>query len=169
MKSFIAAVVLLLPFLPAIASADDAWTPVQFLVGDWKGEGKAEDALGKGGTSFKWEVGHQLLVRRDHTEYAATADHPAFTYEALMVIYKNPASNQIEANYFDSGNHIIHYKLAPAFLANTAQFVSDAAGGPVFRLSYLLANSTDLTVKFELKPPGSDAFQTVAAGVVHKR
>ncbi len=146
-----------------------AWTPLQFLVGTWQGDGKAEDATGKGVTTFGWEVGHQVLVRRDRTEYSATATRPAFTYEALMVIYKNPASNKIEAQYFDGGNHVIHYKLASGSPPDSAQFLSDAPGGPVFRLSYKLAGGKDLSVTFEMQPPGSGVFQTVAAGVVHKQ
>ena len=151
------------------ASAADPWAPVQFLVGTWHGDGKAENAIGKGTTTFTWEVGHQVLVRRDRTEFAATAKESASTYEALMVIYQNPSSGQIEANYFDSGKHVIHYKLAATDKPDSAQFVSDAPGGPVFRLSYVLGASMDLTVTFEIKPPGNEAgFQTMAAGVVHR-
>jgi hypothetical protein len=155
--------------LPLAALADtDAWTPLQFLVGTWQGDGKAEDAAGKGVTTFGWEVQHQLLVRRDRTEYAATPQKPAFTYEALMVIYKNPASNKIEAQYFDGGNHVIHYQLAADPPPDSAQFVSDAPG-PVFRLSYKLTNRKDLTVTFEMRPSGSGDFRTIASGVVHKQ
>jgi hypothetical protein len=169
MKIIFTAIALLLPFLSCADTETEPWTPLQFLVGTWQGDGKAEDASGKGVTSFGWEVGHKVLVRRDRTEYSATASRPAYTYEALMVIYKNPASNKIEAQYFDGENHIIHYKLIPGLPSDSAQFVSDAPGGPMFRLSYKLVNAKDLTVTFEMRPPGSSAFQTVASGVVHKQ
>jgi hypothetical protein len=146
----------------------DPWKPLQFLVGTWQGEGKAEDASGKDMTTFDWEVGHQILVRRDRTGYSATAQHAAFTYEALMVIYKNPASNKIEASYFDGDNHIIHYQLVSDSPPDSARFVSDASGGPVFRLSYKLANHKDLSVTFEMQPPGSGVFKVIASGVVHR-
>ncbi len=171
MKTILATLVLLASLLTPSheARAADPWAPVQFLVGTWQGDGKAEGATGKGTTTFTWEVGHQVLVRRDHTEYAATAKEPASTYEALMVIYQNPSSGQIVANYFDSGKHVIHYKLAATDRPDSAQFVSDAPGGPVFRLSYVLGTGTGLTVTFEIKPPSSGAgFQTVATGVVHR-
>ena len=86
-----------------------------------------------------------------------------------MVIYKDPLSGQIEANYFDSSNHVIHYKLSPVTQPNSVQFISEAPAGPVFRLSYLLKQAADLSVTFEIKPPGQDNFQNVASGVVHKQ
>jgi hypothetical protein len=160
---------LLLSFVAWAGAETDPWTPLQFLVGTWQGDGKAEDASGKGVTTFDWEVGHQLLVRHDRTEYSATAQRAAFTYEALMVIYKNPASNKIEASYFDGENHVIRYQMSSDSQPDSVQFVSDAAGGPVFRLSYKLANRKDLSVTFEMQPPGSTVFQTIASGVVHKQ
>ncbi len=104
MKTILAVLTLLFPFLVCADTETEPWTPLQFLAGTWQGDGKAEDASGRGVTTFAWEVGHKVLVRRDRTEYSATARHPAFTYEALMIIYKNPASNKIEAQYFDGGN-----------------------------------------------------------------
>jgi hypothetical protein len=169
MKKLFTILALLIPFMACADTQTDPWTPLKFLVGTWQGGGKAEDATGKGVTTFDWQVGHQVLVRRDRTEYAATAQHAAFTYEALMVIYKNPASNKIEAQYFDGGNHVIHYKLVAGSTPDSAQFLSDAVGGPAFRLSYKLANHKDLSVTFEMQPPGGSTFQTVASGVVHKQ
>jgi hypothetical protein len=170
MKNILAAFVLFVTLSTcSAAKAQDRWTPLQFLVGTWTGGGKAEDATGKGTTAFTWEVGHQVLVRRDRTEFAATAKEPAWTYEALMTIYQDPSSGEIEANYFDSGKHVIHYKLVTPAKADAVQFVSDAAAGPAFRLSYGLTAASDLTITFEMKPPGAVAFQTVASGVVHKQ
>ena len=82
MKQYFALLLLLLPALCANAADSKVWTPLEFLVGAWAGDGKAEGASGKGTTVFSWEVSHQLLVRRDHTEYVASADHPASVYEA---------------------------------------------------------------------------------------
>jgi hypothetical protein len=169
MKTLFITFVLLFPLAVLADNSSDAWTPLQFLVGTWQGGGKAEDAMGKGVTTFGWEVGHQLLVRHDRSEYSATAQHPAFTYEALMVIYKNPQTDKIEAQYFDGGNHVIHYKLVPGSVPDSVQFVSDAPVGPVFRLSYKLANPKDLNITFEMRPPGSDAFQMIASGAAHKQ
>ncbi len=150
---------MLSPFLAVADTEADPWTPLKFLVGTWQGDGKAEDAAGKGVTTFDWQVGHQVLVRRDRTEYAATAQHAAFTYEALMVIYKNPSTDKIEAQYFDGGNHVIHYKLVAGSPPDSAQFLSDNAGDPVFRLSYKLTNHKDLSVTFEMQPPAAALFR----------
>jgi hypothetical protein len=169
MKTISTVLVLLFPFLVGADTETEPWAPLQFLAGTWQGDGKAEDASGKGVTIFNWEVGHKVLMRRDRTEYPAMAQRPNFTYEALMVIYENPASKKIEAQYFDGENHVIHYNLVPGSPPDSAQFVSDAPGGPVFRLSYKLANQEELAVTFQMRPPGSSAFQTVASGVVHKQ
>lgn len=122
---------LILPtvFSSAGYPADDPWAPLQFLVGDWKGDGNAEGSWGSGITSFRWELGHQVLVRRDATTYEAGAEKPAFTYEALMVIYKSPTSNGIEANYYDSGNHVVSYRLSPDSVSGSARFVSHGFSG----------------------------------------
>jgi hypothetical protein len=177
MKMALTLLALLLPFIACADAETDSWAPLQFLVGTWQGDGMAKDASGKWGTTFDskrvttfgWEVGHKVLLRRDRTDFFATPQHPAFTYEALMIIYRNPASNKIEAQYFDEGDRVIHYKLVPDLPSNSVQFVSDAASGPVFRLNYKPANPKDLAVTSEVQLPGSDAFQTVAAGVVHKK
>jgi hypothetical protein len=177
MKMVFTAMTVLLPFMARADTETEPWTPLQFLVGTWQGDGMAKDASGKWVTTFDskrvitfgWEIGHKVLVRRDRTEFFATPQHPAFTYEALTIIYKNPASNKIEAQYFDEGDRVIHFKLVPDLPSNSAQFVSDAASGPVFRLSYKLANQKDLSITSEVQLPGNDAFQTVAAGVVHKQ
>jgi hypothetical protein len=169
MKMAFTLLALLLPFIACADAETDPWKPLQFLVGTWQGDGKAEEASGRGVTTFDWEVGHTILVRRDRTEYSATAQHAAFTYEALMIIYKNPASNKIEASYFDGGNHVIHYKLVSSSEPDFAQFVSDAPGGSVFHLNYKLANQKDLSINFERQTPGSNAIQMIASGVVHKQ
>ena len=158
----------LLPAMPSAVAAADPWDAVRFLTGSWRGDGKAESATGSGTTVFTWEVSNQVLVRRDRTEYAATSQHPAYTYEALMVIYEDAASNGIEASYFDSGNHVLHYKLALHPQPGFVQFLSDSPG-PVFRLSYKLTNPRDLQVTFEMQPPGAGTFRQVAAGVVHRQ
>ena len=50
MKNILSGLVLFLFLLTCSTEvrAADAWAPVQFLVGTWNGEGKAEDAAGKG-------------------------------------------------------------------------------------------------------------------------
>jgi hypothetical protein len=132
MKTISTVLVLLFPFLAGAETETEPWAPLEFLAGTWQGDGKAEDASGKGVTTFNWEVGHKVPVHRDRAEYPAMAQRPAFTYEALMVIYENPASKKIEAQYFDGENHVINYKLVPGSPPDSAQFGSDAPGAPCF-------------------------------------
>ncbi len=149
-------------------AADDVWTPVGFLVGNWKGGGNAEGQPGAGTTKFAFDLGHQVLVRRDRSDYPATPGHPAQTYEAMMVIYPDAMTKHLRADYFDDGGHVIHYTLATPGKANEAQFLSDAGPGPAFRLTYDLQKES-LAIKFEMQPPGAATYQTIAIGAAEKQ
>ncbi len=169
-KGALAATFLFLWAAIRLHAADaDVWKPLQFLAGTWAGDGQAQGMAGKGTVTFSWEVSHQLLVYREHTEFAAHADHPAATYEAMMVIYKDPSSGQIEANYYGSDQQVTHYKLSGEQRPGTAQFISEAAAGPVFRLTYFLKTPADLALNFEVKLAGADAFQLLASARGHKQ
>ncbi len=169
-KSALAATFLFLWAAIHLHAADpDAWKPLEFLAGTWAGDGQAQGMVGKGTVTFSWELSHQLLVYREHTEFAARANHPAATYEAMMVIYKDPQTGQIEANYYGSDQQVTHYKLAGEQPPGSAQFISEAVAGPVFRLTYFLKAPTDLALNFEVKLAGADAFQLLASASGHKQ
>jgi hypothetical protein len=158
---------------PASAALPQTCTPAQtsafatvaFLVGDWMGTGNAEGANGSGGDSFHFELGCHVLVRHAHSSYVSASGAPASTYEGLMVIYPDAtASGGLRADSFDSGGHAIHYVLVGGTQPNVAQFLSDGpTAQPTFRLTYT-RHATDLEVTFEMAPPGSASFMTIAHG-----
>jgi hypothetical protein len=145
---------------PCTSALTNAFVPVAFLVGDWTGVGNAEGASGSGGDSFHFELGCHVLVRHAHSAYAGGS-----TYEGLMVIYPDAAaSGGLRADSFDSGGHVIHYVVVGGTQPNVAQFLSDGpTERPTFRLTYT-RHATDLDVLFEMAPPGSASFMTVAHG-----
>jgi hypothetical protein len=72
----------------------------------------------------------------------------------------------LRADSFDSGGHTIRYELIPGSQSGVAQFLSDGSTvQPTFRLTYELHGGGSLDVKFEMAPPGSASFATVAHGV----
>jgi hypothetical protein len=145
---------------PCTAAQTNAFAPVAFLVGDWAGTGNVEGANGSGGELFRYELGCHVLVRHAHSSYAGGS-----LYEGLMVIYPDAmAVGGMRADSYDSGGHVIHYTLLAGTQPNFAQFLSDGpTAAPTFRLTYT-RHATDLEVTFELAPPGSASFMTVAHG-----
>jgi len=156
---------------PAAAAppATDAWAPVRFLVGTWTGTGGGEGpGQGVGTTSFQWDLEQKILVRRDHTEFSKTAERPAASHDALMILY--PQGGALHGSYFDAAGHVIPYTLVAGTAAGTAQFLSDAGPGPRFRLTYQQDKSGDVAITFEMGPPNAtDGFRPVTTGTVHKK
>jgi len=150
---------------PCTPAQSSAFAPVAFLVGDWTGTGNAEGANGSGGDAFHYELACHVLVRHEHSSYVGASGAPASSYEGLMVIYPDAAaSGGLRADSFDSGGHVIHYELVGGTQPNVAQFLSDGpTAQPTFRLTYT-RHATDLEVTFEMAPPGSASFVTIAHG-----
>jgi hypothetical protein len=136
------------------------FAPVSFLVGEWGGGGSAEGNAGSGHDSFRYELGCRVLVRHAVSPYAG-----GNTYEGLLIVYPDAsASGGLRADSFDSGGHVIHYELVASTAPNVAQFLSDGpTAQPTFRLTYT-RHASDLEVTFEMAPPGSASFMTVAHG-----
>jgi hypothetical protein len=141
-----------------------AFAPVAALLGDWAGSGTSDAGPGTGKDSFTLDLQGHVVVRRSHAEYPGKDGKPV-VYDALMVVYQEPGSPTLRADYYDNG-HVIHYSLAPGSDPNVVRFVSDAkAGMPSFRLTYTVAaDGKTLGVKFEVAPPGGGPFSTVAEG-----
>jgi len=134
---------------------------LQFLVGEWLGDGSGQPGQGTGGFSMRFELGGKVLIRRNRADYPATPERPAFSHEDLMVTYLDTERDGLRAVYWDNEGHVIHYAVtAPA--EERAEFVSDAAApGPRYRLTYVKTAANLLSITFEIAPPGRpDAFKT---------
>ena len=145
--------------------AGDAFAPVRFLAGEWKGEGDGQAGQSSGVATFRFELEGKALVRRSYADMAAANGRPAAHHEDLMTVFSE--GGQLRAIYFDNEGHVIRY----AVTANPEGviFTSEAAPGPCFRLSYLRKSETIVNVRFEIAPPNApEAFKIYLEGVTRK-
>ena len=154
---------------PQAGKTDNPFDPIRFLVGDWMGEGTAKPGQGKGSFSIKEDLGGAVMVRRDHTDYPAANNNPAFSLDVFMTIYSE--GGQLRAIFFDSEKHVIHYTALSVVPGTSVQFVSrQAPGAPTFRLTYTKTGSDKMSVKFETAPAGKpDSFSTYAEGSAQRK
>ena len=158
-----------LPLAAAAQTVPTAFAPLSFLLGEWSGAGTSDAGAGSGSDTFRFDLQGNVVVRRSHAEYPGKDGKPGIVYDALMVVYADPAHDGLRADYFDNG-HVIHYALVPGTDPLVARFVSDAPPGvPTFRLTYTgVRTGKTLSVKFEVKPPGATAYATIADGVENR-
>ncbi len=151
-------------FAPSCAqqpSRPPNWDGWEFLLGDWIGEGGGGPGQGTGGFTFTLDLQKQILVRKNHADFPASAERPAFSHDDLMIIYQDPP-RPARAVYFDNESHVIHYTAEFSKDRNTLTFVSDPIpSSPRFRMIYSKTSDKILSIKFEIAPPGSvDTFST---------
>ena len=157
-------------FLGVAASgwaADKAWKDWQFLLGDWVGEGTGQPGQGTGGFTFAPDLQGQVLIRKSHAEYPATDKRPAYTHNDLMVVYGE--AGHTRADYYDNEGHVIRYTVTLAPSGDSATFLSESsAQAPQFRLTYTKKAANELTIKFEIAPPGK-AMATYIVATAHRK
>jgi hypothetical protein len=141
---------------------------LSFLIGSWSsGAGTVADTGGtsRGSSVVTIEANGGALLRRDHTDLYAADGKPSGNFDQIMLIYGDAGA--IHADYSD-GDHVIHYTKAVIVRGTSAVFTTAApAGAPNFRLSYALSGVV-LAVRFEMAPPGTDAFHLIASGTLRK-
>jgi len=148
---------------------DPQWAPLNFLIGDWVGEGGGEPGQGDGGFSFLPDQEGRILIRKNYANYPATKDKPAYSHTDLTVIYQEPGETRLRAIYFDNEGHTIHYTVHPSANGNSVQFVSDVSTAqPRYRLTYLKTGDDQLAIRFEIAPPGKD-FSTYIEAKAHRK
>ena len=137
------------------STSEHAWTALHALLGRWVGEGEGGPGEGTGWFSFTPDVQEQVLVRKNHADYPATADRPAFSHDDLMIIYRDSPAKELRAIYFDNEGHVIHYTVTVLEGGRTIQFLSAVSpSSPGYRLTYNLTSRNTLTLTFEIAPPG---------------
>jgi len=162
---FVAAALVLSAASPVLAAPDlqPALQPLAFMVGHWRGEnGKVENgASDKGVVAIEPAVGGAALLSRGHTE-VFKGGKPIESFDQLLLIY--PEDGDLHADYFD-GTHVIHYVSAVVDPGKAVTFNTAATPGPPrFRLTYRAKTPDRFSITFEMAPPGSETFQTVAVG-----
>jgi hypothetical protein len=150
MKRILILALLALPAWPA-----EDWGPVNFLIGNWKGEGTGSPGQGSGGFSFAPDLMETVLVRKNYAEYPPANGKPGFRHEDLMVVYRDETTKQLRATYFDSEGHVIQYGVKPA--NQGVVFVSEGPSSATrYRLTYTKDGADRLKLKFDIAPPGKD-------------
>ena len=147
-------------------AADDAFKPVEFLIGDWIGEGSGSPGQGGGSFSLSYDLDRKILVRRNVSEYPAANGRPAAHHEDLMIVYPE---SPLRAIYFDNEGHVIHYAVHAQ--ANGVQFISEPSKKePRFRLTYTKQDEGAVLIDFAIAPPGQpEGFKSYVAGTVHRK
>ena len=141
------------------------WIAWQFLVGERGGQGSGTPGQSEGSVIFQFDLQQQILLRKNHMEFPAIKDRPAFAHGDLTVIYPDP-SGSMRAIYFDNEGHVIQYMVNMAEDWNTVTFVSDAVPSvPRFRTTYIKEQSEIMTIRFEIAPPDNpDGFTKYTEG-----
>ncbi len=149
----------------------DVWAPLEFLVGDWVGEGSGEPGRGSGGFTFKYDLDKKILVRINYAEYPATKDRAAFTHRDLMLVYPDSTGHALRAIYFDNEGHVINYSVSVSQNPEVIRFTSDPSpSSPRYRLSYAKTSSAIVSIRFEIAPPGKpDVFSAYIEAVARRR
>ncbi len=143
---------------------------LNFLMGEWIGDGSGNPGQGIGGFSFSYDLQNTVLVRKNYAEYPATENKPAFRHEDLTVIYHAP-DDTLRAVYFDNEGHVIHYVVEPGDDGRSATFISaPAEQNARYRLCYTTTNENEVAIHFEIAPPGQpEAFSMYLEATAHKK
>jgi hypothetical protein len=146
-----------------------AWGALARLVGEWvadSGSGGQPGVATRGGETWTRELDGHVLVRRDFSEYPATATRPAFRHEGLTVFSSSP-SGALRAHFNDNEGHSIEYDVLVR--GDSIVLTSVAVPNvPTFRLTYEPVSS-GYAVRFEMAAPDSPGeFRPYASGAIHR-
>lgn len=171
-RAFLAAFLLTtLSFAQQTPAASNSWADWNFLLGEWNvGQGGGVPGQASAGYfSLTPQLDGQILLRKNHSEYAAANGKPAVVHDDLMIVYREGGLTR--ALYNDSEGHVIHYNVSFSPDKKRITFLSEAvAGQPRFRLVYENLGPDTVNVVFEIAPPDKpDQFSEYVEGVVHRK
>ena len=135
------------------AQPADPFKPLQFLTGEWVGEGTGSPGEGAGGCTFDFDLQRKVMIRKNYAVY------PTSRHDDLMVVYLD--ANVLKAIYFDSEGHTIHYTVEAG--PDSVRFLNDA-----YRLTYRKTADGKLSLDFDIAPPGKPFASYIHALLHHK-
>jgi len=130
------------------------WGALQYLLGDWTGEGSGGPGQGAGSFSFQPDLQGKILVRKNHAEYPATKERAAFVHDDLMIVYREPPDKGLHAIYFDNEQHVIRYEVEEPAGGEIVFLSAPEASAPRYRLTYIRDDAARMKIRFEIAPPG---------------
>ncbi len=153
--------------LSAQPKVDDRFKPLEFLIGDWVGEGGGGAGQGSGEFSFRYDLARTVLIRKNYAQYPSQGDRAAFRHDDLMIVYRE--GKALRAIYFDTEDHVISYTVDST--GESARFISDPmVDQPRYRLTYRKAGAETIALEFEIAPPGKpDAFASYITATVRRK
>jgi hypothetical protein len=152
-----------------VNALDSLWRPLLFLMGNWVGDGSGKPGEGKGAYSFAFDLEKNILVRKNHNEFPATATRPAAVHDDLMIVY--PEQGMLRAIYFDNERHVIRYAVSVSAAGDTVIFLRESSKTvPRFRLSYVKKGDASVSIVFDMAmPKAPDSFRTYLTGSAHRK
>jgi hypothetical protein len=144
------------------------WDNWQFLLGEWTGEGGGVPGQGGGLQVFQLDLQKQVLLRKNHVDFPATSERPAFTHDDLTVIYPHP-SGELRAIYFDNEGHVTPYSVDAK--KDAIVMVSDPEpDAPRFRTTFLKGKNGNLINRFEITTSGDpEKYQMYVEGTSKRK
>jgi hypothetical protein len=158
-------------FLIGVSAAHSAQpaalTPLQFLLGDWKGVGSGKPGESAGDCSFTASLQGQVIVRNSFADITASGAQPASRHEDLMIIFAE--GGKAKADYYDSEGHVIRYAILIGGPEEVIFLSEASSSSPRYRLTYQLAPDKNVKGKFEIAPPGApEAFKVYLSWAIRK-
>jgi hypothetical protein len=139
---------------PVVASAQDAFSALQFLVGNWEAEATPVAPGVTSHTEFSLDLQGKALVRHNHADYPPANGKPAYIHDDLLVTYREVKPVATKAVYFDSDGYYARYTVTSS-ASGQATFISDVIPGfPRYRVSYSLLPDGRLSTTIEVSPAG---------------
>ena len=166
----VAGIALMLVFCASCAAQQPkSCAGIDGLVGEWTGVGSGAPGEGTGGFTFQRELQGKVLVRRNFAEYPPTNGRPAYRHDDLMVIYKN-AANADRADYWDNESHVIRYAITTsadkcAITFESPKSTTEAA----YKLTYTFKSPDEVSIGFQIAPPGREFGQYIIASATRKK
>jgi hypothetical protein len=138
------------------------------LAGEWVGAGTGAPGEGAGGFTFQRELQGKVLVRRNFAEYPPMNSRPAYRHDDLMVIYGD--ANASRADYWDNESHVIRYAVTTSPDGCTITFESSrSATEAAFKLTYTIKSPDEVSIGFQIAPPGKDFGNYITASAKRKK
>ena len=144
------------------SSAKPDWTPLKFLVGQWRGTGAGEPGLGKVERTYEVGVGGAFLVGNNRSVYPPQKANPKGEehLDHTLIGFDKARQKFVMRQFHKEGfvNQYVLQEVAPdgKKLGWVTEAIENIAPGWRARETYLVKGADEFTEIFELAAPGKD-------------